>query len=72
MITTPVGPTFVKNTDRSGAKSGDHTHRLLQRGQHHGRVGGIAGLALDVAGKRSQGLLAGGAKRCAAGQQIER
>jgi glycerate kinase len=27
MITTPLGPEFVKNDDQSGAKSGDHTHR---------------------------------------------
>jgi hypothetical protein len=26
MITTPLGPEFVKNDDQSGAKSGDHTH----------------------------------------------
>jgi glucose-6-phosphate-specific signal transduction histidine kinase len=26
MITTPTGPTFVKNNGQSGAKSGDHTH----------------------------------------------
>lgn len=26
MITTPVGPTFVKNNGQSGARSGDHTH----------------------------------------------
>ena len=25
MITTPVGPTFMQNDGRSGAKSGDHT-----------------------------------------------
>ena len=25
MITTPVGPTFVKNNGQSGARSGDHT-----------------------------------------------
>jgi len=25
MITTPLGPEFVKNDDQSGAKSGDHT-----------------------------------------------
>jgi len=25
MVTTPTGPEFVKNTDQSGAKSGDHT-----------------------------------------------
>jgi hypothetical protein len=26
MITTPKGPTFVKNNGQSGARSGDHTH----------------------------------------------
>jgi hypothetical protein len=26
MITTPTGPTFVKNSGQSGARSGDHTH----------------------------------------------
>ncbi|TPG32864.1 hypothetical protein EAH80_19020 [Mycobacterium hodleri] len=26
MLTTPPGPKFVKSTDQSGAKSGDHTH----------------------------------------------
>ena len=30
MITTPVGPESVKNTDQSGAKSGDHTQRAEQ------------------------------------------
>ena len=25
MITTPLGPEFVKNDDQSGAKPGDHT-----------------------------------------------
>ena len=28
MITTPLGPEFGKNDDQSGAKSGDHTHRV--------------------------------------------
>jgi hypothetical protein len=26
MITTPMGPIFVKNNGQSGARSGDHTH----------------------------------------------
>jgi hypothetical protein len=45
MLTTPVGPKFVKNTDQSGAKSGDHTHLLgaiedreRMRGGQGGRV----------------------------------
>jgi hypothetical protein len=29
MLTTPVGPKFVKNTDQSGAKSGDHTQESI-------------------------------------------
>ena len=29
-ITNPPGPKLVKNTDRSGAKSGDHTHTLVE------------------------------------------
>jgi hypothetical protein len=32
MITTPTGPTFVKNNGQSGARSGDHTHLLLRMG----------------------------------------
>jgi len=31
MITTPLGPEFVKNDDQSGAKSGDHTHTEEQQ-----------------------------------------
>ena len=31
MITTPLGPEFVKNDDQSGAKSGDHTHGAIPR-----------------------------------------
>jgi len=32
MITTPLGPEFVKNDDQSGAKSGDHTQAALSPG----------------------------------------
>jgi hypothetical protein len=31
MITTPLGPEFVKNDDQSGAKSGDHTHSSIPK-----------------------------------------
>ena len=33
MLTTPMGPEFVKNTDPSGAKSSDHTHRAMVRAE---------------------------------------
>ena len=39
MITTPLGPEFVKNDDQSGAKSGDHTQKSPDV-----RLGGIYGL----------------------------
>ena len=29
MITTPTGPTFVKNNGQSGARSGDHTNPVV-------------------------------------------
>jgi hypothetical protein len=35
MITTPTGPEFVKKNDQSGARSGDHTHKLLRRLKSH-------------------------------------
>jgi hypothetical protein len=33
MVTTPMGPEFVKNTGQSGAKSGDHTHLTARYGK---------------------------------------
>jgi hypothetical protein len=30
MVTTPMGPEFVKNTGQSGAKSGDHTQTVAE------------------------------------------
>ncbi len=34
MITTPVGPTFMQNDGRSGAKSGDHTQAIMAQTGH--------------------------------------
>ena len=35
MITTPTGPTFVKNNGQSGARSGDHTQGLIAAADAH-------------------------------------
>jgi len=41
MITTPLGPEFVKNDDQSGAKSGDHTHVVSADGIEMAAADGV-------------------------------